>query len=291
MSISSFATILPSLAMGGQLAMSPAEVPESPELQVPDTVAVPDPPAEDPVEPALSTDTTTEDSAVVTAPAEAAPVTVAPALPPPSDDLVLDIVTPPPSVIDLPPPRREGTGLLVAAGILGGGTLIFRSLVTAAAVSAANNPGPYSCFGCAIVLGGGIAAPFFAVSLGLLGGGMGLRGQFRAHDDLFGGQNLPTKRIPLRPKLGWGLIGGGAGLWVVTRLGGWLGCGNEACAVAILEVGSYGALGMITAGMMLGPYGAAHGRYTRQYRSVAPRVSMQPVVSRTFAGLSLRGRF
>ena len=190
-----------------------------------------------------------------------------------------------------PAPVRNGTGLLVSSGIIATGALIYRGFVTSVAVGEVQQGSSFLGPQFTLLFGGVVTNPFFAASLGMMGGGMGMRGRWQAHHDMFETGQIPKSRLAVRPGLGWALAGAGVGVWVATRFAGYLGCVTDECSVATLELGAYGSLGMVTAGMALGAYGTGYRRYTRDHQGLLSRVRAQPVISRTFSGLSVSGRF
>ncbi|MEX1364694.1 MAG: hypothetical protein AB1Z98_16325 [Nannocystaceae bacterium] len=227
--------------------------------------------------------------APITEPAEPAPIAAPPDYdPPPSRDRALA------------PPRFRGTGLFVAAGIVGGVGAGIKLTGTIRAIHIVDTGGGDGCFGwgnCGFstMMGHSVfGTPLLTIGAGLLGGGMGMLGRYRAHDELFGNaprDKKPTRTMPLREGLGWGLFGGGVGLWAASRAIGAFACQTEACLVGTWESTFYVSGAMIAAGMVLGPYASAHRRYHKRFGKLASQLSMTPVVSPTFSGLSLGGRF
>jgi hypothetical protein len=241
-------------------------------------------------------------------PPEAAPTDAAPTEAGPTD-AAPPVVTPPvvappvvaptqPIVATPPPPRARGIGMFVGAALVGGIGSAFRLGGTIRAIRAVEHP--ETCWGgggCAVpsMLGGAtVGTPLLLVSAGLLGGGMGLRGRLRAHDEQF--HDLPAHarprvRLPLVRGLGWALFGGGVGLWGASRLIVWAACDTDACRVGGWESTFYLSGALIVAGMVLGPYETAHRRYQARHRPRAHDVALVPTASREHAGLSLTGRF
>ncbi|MEM7156125.1 MAG: hypothetical protein AAF799_24945 [Myxococcota bacterium] len=305
------APALPAETPGVVAPQTAAPAPESPPLMRPDSM-VPAPPAE----PAEPEPVVPPDSAALPEPtAEAAPpqpesvpaVAVEPApavMPPPAGPgtapLMSDAVAEPLPVVELSPidtdapktypaPKYKGTALLAVGGVIGAGTLIYRGYVSAIAIGEVGNSflGPQFW----LLTGGVTANPAFVISLGMIGGGMGMRGRSQAHHDMFETGEARPSFVPVKPRLGWGLVGGGAGLWIITRFVGYLGCQTDTCSVATLETGAYASLGAVTAGLVLGAYGTGYRRYTRDHQSLVSRIRAQPVITRTFSGISVAGRF
>lgn len=207
--------------------------------------------------------------------------------------------SPPSNRKTLPPPRNRGTGMFVAAAIVGTIGSAYKLAGTIRSIhEVRTNTDPLCpidwCGWDELIGHSVVGTPLLIAGAGLLGGGMGMRGRYRAHEELFGNvpaHRKPTGRMPLRERLGWGLAGGGVGLWAVSRVVGYWGCSTEACTIGLWESTYYLSGAAIAAGMVLGPYATAHRRYSKRYESLARQTSLMPVVSSQYAGLSLSGRF
>jgi hypothetical protein len=270
----------PSAAVPEVPAPGPAvpEIPSEPEASAPADSLPPPIPAPEPVAPEpVAPEPVAPEPAV-------APLPPPDPLPSPED---FELPTPAsPRRFQPPPPRYRGTGMLVASGIVGAGALGLKLWSTALVYQSLDDGW----------FGGAEAAvypslfynPLFGISLGLLGGGMGMRGQWRAHVDTFGG-DAPERRFWVRPALGWSLFGAGVGSWALTRVIGWLAPNmNAVQRAAFLELTYYGSLGLSTSGMALGAFGSG---YRRMERLFGTPVAIAPSLGRDHAGLSISGRF
>jgi hypothetical protein len=136
----------------------------------------------------------------------------------------------------------------------------------------------------------GLTVPGFAISLGLLGGGLAWMGRWRAYEDLSLRRPL-RRRMKLREHLGWGLLGAGLATWAVGMGVGWH-CNdvrNAPCFLGVHEGLFYAGAGLTGAGVGLAAF--AHG-YNRQLRDTkVDAVRVMPTFGRDYAGLSLAGRF
>lgn len=199
-----------------------------------------------------------------------------------------------------PPPRYRGTGMFVGAGIVGAAGGIVKLIGTYTALVDIDNE--FACVGrCGVIAvrrWSTVGTPLLAASAGLLGGGMAMRGRLRAHDDRFHDlpeDQRPNPRMPIMAGLGWGLLGGGVGLWAITRPAFLYGCKSETCIVGGWESTYYVSGALIIAGAVLGPYATAYRSYTkrigREAKGEAKAVSIVPSLAPGYSGLSLAGRF
>jgi hypothetical protein len=291
------------------LASSPAEPSPTPApaptIVTPSEPAAPEPAAPEPEESPAPAPThegplaTSPLSAGATSPAGSEGDVVAPRIVAPfgaGGSGVVEIDTRP----HRPPPKHRGTGMFVAAGIVGAAGGILKLIGTYSAIMDVNNP--FACTGrCGVIQvrrWSTVGTPLLAASAGLLGGGMAMRGRVRAHDDRFHDlpeDQQPNPRMPIMAGLGWGLLGGGVGLWAVTRPAFLYGCKSETCIVAGWETTYYVSGALILAGAVLGPYATAHRSYTkrlgREAKGEAKAVSLAPSLAPGYGGLSLAGRF
>ncbi|MEZ4383231.1 MAG: hypothetical protein R3A79_18025 [Nannocystaceae bacterium] len=131
--------------------------------------------------------------------------------------------------------------------------------------------------------------------IGLLGGG--LYREARAHGRRF--QHPPSARSK---RVGWGLLGGGLGLWALSRalfLPWTKACQSNGCAYGYLESSYFLSAGMVITGVAIvarqAGFERAEAYEDANYIEIAGRrrraPSVTPVVSPTFQGLSLSGRF
>jgi hypothetical protein len=175
--------------------------------------------------------------------------------------------------------------MLIAAGVIGGAGLIVRLATTAAVIRTIRDDGP-SPLGITAA-GGYLFNPLVATGLGLAGGGMARRGRLDAHQELFEG--IAAER-PRRKKLGWGLFGGGVGLWAITRVAGVTACNTEACAARVWEWGYYLSLAGTVPGVIMGGYASGYDRYHRRFGHLSD-LSLAPIAHRQGFGLAVSGRF
>lgn len=228
-------------------------------------------------------------ASVAPLPETTAPKTTAPDFTPPPER--------PPLRNTLAAPRFRGTGMLIAAGVVGAVGASFKltgTVISIHEVRTTNDPWCTLCPMGTLMGYSTIGTPLLIGAAGLLGGGMGMRGRWRAHEELFGNtpeHKKPTGRMPLRGRLGWGLFGGGVGLWAASRIAGFFACDDVVCTIGTWESTYYISGAMIAAGMVLGPYATAHRRYSERFGSLAQTTTISPVVSPTFSGLAVRGRF
>jgi hypothetical protein len=129
--------------------------------------------------------------------------------------------------------------------------------------------------------------PLLGTALGLAGSGMARRGRLAAHDELFEG--TPPKRAR-RAKLGWGLFGGGVGLWTITRVVGLAGCRNQDCTGRVWETGYYLSLAGTVPGVIMGGYASGYNGYRRRFGHLA-NLGVAPIAHRDAWGLAVSGRF
>lgn len=123
------------------------------------------------------------------------------------------------------------------------------------------------------------------VGVGLLGGGAYREG----HRDGGLRGTLPDRR---KKQIGWGLLGGGLGLWALSRalFYPWVRvCESNACAYGWLETTYYASAGLAIVGLRGVAYQAGLGRAKRERD--ADYIHITPVLSPTLQGLALSGRF
>jgi len=130
--------------------------------------------------------------------------------------------------------------------------------------------------------------------IGLLGGGSYY--QARAHGRRF---DHPSSRRTKRTA--WGLLGGGLGLWAVSRalFVPWTrACESNACAYGYLEPTYFVSAGLVITGVVLlareSGFARAEAEETADYikiRARRPTPTLSPIVTPGFQGLSLSGRF
>ena len=132
------------------------------------------------------------------------------------------------------------------------------------------------------------------VGIGLLGGGSYYRA--RAHGRRF---NHPSSRRSKRRA--WGLIGGGVGLWGLSRalfLPWTRACRSNACAYGYLEPTYFVSAGLVITGVVLATRESGFERAEAEEKadyiklhSQRQAPTLSPVVGPGFQGLSLSGRF
>lgn len=132
------------------------------------------------------------------------------------------------------------------------------------------------------------------VGIGLLGGGSYHRA--RAHGRRF---NHPSSRRNKRRA--WGLIGGGVGLWGLSRalfLPWTRACQSNACAYGYLEPSYFVSAGLVISGVVLATRESGFERAEAEEKADYIKLHSQrqaptltPVVGPGFQGLSLSGRF
>ena len=236
--------------------------------------------------------------AALTAPAPVATNVPAEAVAPPMDPTVTAPALPaaPRPLVAVPPPPKSGRGLMIAGGVVMGTGLILKILTTSAVVQTArayrgDGDGFPSFEIDAMVLGGSLFyKPLIGGGMGLMAGGFVRRGQLAAHQDIF--STTSKTRRPRQAALGWGLFGGGAGLWAVTRLAGLLGCQTSQCKAGVYEGGYYASLAMTSVGLPLGAWSTSYENYEARWAPVVARsLSVAPMGGAGRFGLSLIGRF
>lgn len=176
--------------------------------------------------------------------------------------------------------------MLIAAAVIGGSGVIVRVATTVSVLRALRIDGGLPM---ATMMSGALFYdPLIATGLGLAGGGMARRGRLDAHQELFEATPAPRAR---RKKLGWGLFGGGLGVWALTRVAGVTSCrGSEDCQARVWEAGYYVSLAGTVPGAILGGYASGYDGYHRRFGHVA-QVSLAPIAQRDRWGLALSGRF
>jgi len=200
---------------------------------------------------------------------------------------------PPPAPLEIPPPLYKGRGMLIAGGILGIGGFIVKTVISAQAFRALRNPNPEEgALGTATIVGGSLVYnPIIGAGLGLIGGGLGQRGEWDAHHELFDSAAHDPKMKKSRRKLGWGLFGGGVAWWAASRLLS-LACKTDRCSVTTLELGYYSSLAMTVPGVALAGWGTGHDNYVRRFGHLKQkgRVQLAPTAGTSW-GMSLAGSF
>lgn len=274
------------------LAMAPEAVQSPPEDVPPETVGaeIPEaPPAAVPEAPP------TVDTAPAVAPV-GPPKPTAPAPRPPHRASQPAAVAEPPPPLDLPMPRHRGTGLFVSGGILGTAWVSLKAASTVldlrdAASFDRGESDPSICVeSCYIGWDfNALSSPVFLTSVALVGGGMHVYGRWTAHRDVRRRVPHDLRRTRLRTRLGWGLIGGGLGAFVVARIA-LLGPKSETGVVAIRELGWWLAAGGLYSGAALAGYGHGH-RVGRRKAEAHVRAQVMPVLSSHSVGLAASGRF
>lgn len=174
--------------------------------------------------------------------------------------------------------------MLVAGAVLGGLGMLFKVWTTVNAAQARRDPevAPLEVLWAGSIL----YTPFIATGLGLTGAGMGRRGHFDAHGQLFEGREPRHKR---RAILGWSLFGGGMAIWTATRLAQ-AACGGADCRFRTLETGYYLSLLGTVPGIVMGSYGSGFASYHRRHKGLAD-LSAAPLIGRDMRGLSISARF
>lgn len=183
------------------------------------------------------------------------------------------------------PPRYRGTALLVSGGLLSATAFSLQIAAThLSVVTRDRDPSTCGDEGCRMgvflyTLG---SAPTFALSIGLLGGGMHLAGRRAAHDDALRGRRRDTRWMM---GVGYSLLGAGLG---VFSLGTGLGKARDSWPA--VDTAWLLGPGLGTAGAMLAGYGTSYHIHTRRSnRSAQLRVT--PIAGRDITGLSVAGRF
>ncbi|MEX1362892.1 MAG: hypothetical protein AB1Z98_07190 [Nannocystaceae bacterium] len=175
--------------------------------------------------------------------------------------------------------------MLVAAGVLGTiGAIIKVANTVAVARESRRDPSEPVAL---LVNAGAFYNTFIGTALGLTAGGMARRGRMDAHAELFEGRPATRKR---RFALGWGLLGGGVGLWGITRIIGGTSCGTQVCTARVWETGYYLSLGATVPGSIMAGYATGFRRYRKRFGHLAA-VKVAPIAHRDAWGLSLSGRF
>lgn len=179
---------------------------------------------------------------------------------------------------------KTGRGMLIAGGVLTGVGVLGRiGLEVFWSTAAQLHPGsPFGTWSLANIafLTNWNSAMFFGPGLGLLAGGAYRRGRHEA------GRGTVRDARQIR-RLGIGLLGGGLGLWALTRalmLPIANSCGSNACFYTTLESTFWISAGATFAG-------AAHLAYAQGYLRGAARVRVAPSLTPSFAGFAVSGRF
>jgi len=230
-------------------------------------------------------------------PPEAAPSGAVPSEPaevagPPPSEVAPPITVQPPPMAEIevprappPPPPSNGRGLLIGAAVTGviGGVIRIATTVGVIRDIRGSSSDPIVT----TMTGSFFYSPFIATAVGLAGGGMGRRGRFDAHNELFEGKPASRQR---RPGLGWGLFGGGVGVWLVTRIAGMTACPTDACVGRVWETGYYLSLAGTVPGVIMGAYGSGFNGYHKRFRHLAD-VTVAPMAHRGAWGMGVSGRF
>jgi hypothetical protein len=176
--------------------------------------------------------------------------------------------------------------MLIAAAVVGGTGMIVRVATTVSVIRAMHIEGGLPLT--TMVRGAFFYDPLIAIGLGLAGGGMARRGSHDAYRATSEGVSVDRSR---RKKIGWGLFGGGLGVWVLTRVAGLTSCrGHDDCTARVWEAGYYVSLAGTVPGVIIGGYGTGYDRYRRRFGHLSD-VRLAPVASRQAWGLALSGRF
>ena len=180
--------------------------------------------------------------------------------------------------------QRDGRAMLVAGGLLTGAGVLGRVGLevfwrTTAGLEPGAPFGKWSLANIAFVTNWN-SAMFLGPGLGLLAGGM----YRRARHDALPGRGQAARRMR---RVGVGLLGGGLGLWVLTRavmLPIADACGSNACFYGTLESTFWiGTAATFT--------GALHLAYAQGHLRGASRVQLAPSLGMGFTGLTVSGRF
>lgn len=215
---------------------------------------------------------------------------------------------PAPAVAAPAAPKFRGIGLAIGAGITGGvgfAMHMSRIAIVQTACTASGDVGQ-SVQNCVGDLGSYLAlsavAPLFNIAaIGLAGGAGSIAGRYETWKTAYGGG---------RPKVGPAYVGVGAGLfaagfiaYLATRVMLWrdvygtVGCAakgdiSDDCVRGRWS-GWLAGIGLSQASMVVGTgllsFGTSYIRYKN--RPTALRMSVDPILAPTYAGLGLRGRF
>ncbi len=190
----------------------------------------------------------------------------------------------------LPLPKYRGTGRFIAGGALaafGFGAKLYLTIGTQPTVQGHEND-IYSNV-VILVAGGLVATPILGTGLALIGSGMWIRGERAAHKDVRM-NTAPRFDHSTRARIGWGLLGSGLSLWLLTRILPAACRGSDRCTGAVLDGGYYPSLALVSAGVALAPFSTAYTR-TRAKLAGPKNISAGVVVTPSYSGISLRGRF
>jgi len=189
----------------------------------------------------------------------------------------------------IPPPLYKGRGRLIGGTIVGVVGLIAKIGGTVNVIREARSPTELGVWG-ATVSNGLVYNPLIAGGLLLTGSGLGQRGEYDAHHELFDTAAHEPKMKKSRRKLGWGLFGGGLGVWLLSRAAAGA-CPNDGCTVGVLELGYYASVGLTVPGVALGAWSSGHDNYIKRFGGLAGRsITVTPMGGRV-SGLSMSGRF
>ena len=132
-----------------------------------------------------------------------------------------------------------------------------------------------------------LAAPALGSSIGLLGGGMRMRGRWLAHQDFKLGIDRRVKARRMTAAGVGTMVFGAASL--AGFLTGSLYADSWRGLVALREAGWWSGIALGYAGASMAGWGMGYLKGHRDIRKLQVRVS--PAVTRDFAGLSIAGRF
>ncbi|MBL4688521.1 MAG: hypothetical protein JKY37_28285 [Nannocystaceae bacterium] len=181
-------------------------------------------------------------------------------------------------------PTNRGKGFLVAAGIVGGIGLSLKLAHTGVIVKRNRESGCTDrCLDRPGLVGLGYNS-VFAISLGFLGAGMGLRGRWLAYAEAYDRPGPVSSLAGVHPVAGWSLVGTGVALWVATRISA-RAC-ERRCFIAVSEIGYYPSTALVAAGIAMGAFATSHKMHKHYIKT---QLSAAPFVGKGLSGLSLSG--
>jgi hypothetical protein len=195
----------------------------------------------------------------------------------------------PPNVARYPErSKRRERALFIAGGVVGGLGVIGHIASSVIVGLSFTSSCQEECYEEVALIYDLAATVPMATGGALMGAGFGLRGRRQAFQDATGapGAGRGMKR---RGVLGWTLFGVGLGAYVATRSAA-IAC-SDGCFVGVWEGGFWASAGLMTAGMILGPYSRGYRVSMRKLKTV-PGVSVVPIADgRGVRGFALAGRF
>lgn len=184
------------------------------------------------------------------------------------------------------PWHQRGVGLMSAGLLFTGGWLTAKLMVTSVDPWAARRPEEDCDEGCRNgPLLHTLGAPVLVGAMGLLGGGMRRYSRYRVRNGL-GLRWRPDTAPRTTMRLGGALIGGGAVLLAGGLTAAYTTGLSRVGLTSVVEVTWWGAASLGISGAMI--LGIGHGRALGQQDRTA---FVQPVVSPTFRGVAISGRF